>query len=117
MALKIRLRQHGRKNRPFYRLVVLDSKCRREGKYVECIGTYNPFEETDDKKIMLKPDRLEHWMSVGAILSDQVRSLSAKAAPAVLKKYREKALALQAKLTTKSRERRRKKAKVVAAKA
>ena len=45
MALKIRLRQQGRKNRPFYRLVLTDSRTPRDGKYVEALGWYNPIEK------------------------------------------------------------------------
>ena len=60
MALKIRLRQQGRNNRPFYRLVVANCRSPRDGKYVEALGWYNPFEQELDKSVSIKPDRIQY---------------------------------------------------------
>ena len=54
MALKIRLRQHGRSKRPFYRVIVTDSRNPRDGRYVECVGWYNPLEAEAEKNLSLK---------------------------------------------------------------
>lgn len=101
MALKIRLRQQGRTNRTFYRLVVTDSRSPRDGKYVEALGWYNPIEAVDDKKMSFKIDRIQHWLSVGAQLTDNVESLIRQAAPEVVKGQKEKELAHRAKVAAK----------------
>eukprot|EP00386_Alphamonas_edax_P013970 GDKI01043002.1.p1 GENE.GDKI01043002.1~~GDKI01043002.1.p1 ORF type:complete len:109 (+),score=2.58 GDKI01043002.1:111-437(+) len=97
MALKIRLRQQGRTNRAFYRLVVTDSRAPRGGKYVEALGWYNPIEATDDKKMSFKLDRIQHWLSVGAQFTDNVENLIRKTAPEIAQAKVEKELALRAK--------------------
>ncbi len=58
----------GAKKRPFYRVVVVDERKKRTGGYLELLGTYNPL--TEPKEIILKKDRIEHWVKQGAILSD-----------------------------------------------
>ncbi|MDP1880322.1 MAG: 30S ribosomal protein S16 [Parachlamydiaceae bacterium] len=108
MALKIRLRQQGRTNRPFYRLVVTDSRSPRDGKYLEALGWYNPIEAEDDKKISFKSDRIEHWLGLGAQLSESVESLVHRTSPQVISDLRAKKAAHQAKMATK---RKRKSAK------
>ena len=85
MALKIRLRQQGRKNRAFYRLVVTDTRSPRDGKYVEALGWYNPIEAEDDKKLAIKADRIQHWLNVGAQLTDNAENLIRKSAPHIIK--------------------------------
>jgi len=110
MAVKIRLRKQGRKNRPFYRIVVADSRSPRDGKYVECIGWYNPFESEMDKHLNVEEGRVAHWLENGAQMSENVESLLARGLPDLLKGHREKALAHRAKMTTVKREARRKKA-------
>ena len=97
MALKIRLRQQGRTNRTFYRLVVTDSRSPRDGKYVEALGWYNPIEAEDDKRLAIKTDRIQHWLSVGAQLTDNAASLIRKSAPEIIKGLTEKKLAQRAK--------------------
>ena len=62
--LKIRLTRTGRKKRPSYRIIVVDSKAKRDGKYKEKLGYYNPSE--DPKKIVVDKDRFKYWKSVGA---------------------------------------------------
>lgn len=85
MAVKIRLRMQGKKGRAFYRIIVADSRLPRDGKYIEKLGWYNPFDE--ENKIELNGERLSHWLSVGAVLSDKAQSLAKKAHPEVLKKF------------------------------
>lgn len=114
MALKIRLRKQGRHNRPFFRLVLADCRSPRDGKYVECLGWYNPFETDLEKSIKVDAERLQHWVNLGAEISENSETLIAKGAPHVLKAAKEKRLAAQAKITAKrraSRKRRAEKAK------
>jgi len=85
MALKIRLRQQGRTNRPFYRIVVADCRSPRDGKYLECLGWYNPFETELDKMLSVKSDRVQHWISVGAQFTDKTEALVVKVAPTIVK--------------------------------
>lgn len=101
MALKIRLRQQGRTNRAFYRLVVTDARSPRDGKYVESLGWYNPIEESDDKKLAFKADRIQHWLSVGAQLTETAESLIRKSAPEVIQGQIEKERAHRAKVAAK----------------
>lgn len=110
MALKIRLRQQGRTNRAFYRLVVTDARSPRDGKYIEALGWYNPIEDADDKKLAIKTDRIQHWLSVGAQLTDNAESLVRRVAPEVIQGKVEKELAHRAKAATK-RKTAKKKAK------
>ncbi|HUV78901.1 MAG TPA: 30S ribosomal protein S16 [Desulfobacterales bacterium] len=73
MSVKIRLARHGAKKRPFYRIVVADSESPRDGKYLENVGTYNPL--TDPAKVVLKQERIKHWIDQGAIPTDTVKNL------------------------------------------
>ena len=73
MAVAIRLSRGGAKKRPYYRIVVADSRASRDGKYLEQIGTYNPLLAKDDEnRVKLDEDRARHWLSVGAKPSDRV---------------------------------------------
>ena len=73
MSLKIRLARGGAKKRPFYRIVVADSRMPRDGRFIERVGTYNPMLPQDhDDRIKLDMDRIKHWLSVGARPSDRV---------------------------------------------
>lgn len=73
MALKIRLARGGAKKRPYYRIVVADSRMPRDGRYIERVGVYNPMLAKDDpKRVELVEDRIRHWISVGAQPSDRV---------------------------------------------
>ena len=76
MAVSIRLRREGALNRPYYKVVVADSRSPRDGKFIEIIGTYDP--KKTGHNSTLKMDRIEHWMSKGAQPSDTVRSLIKK---------------------------------------
>ena len=72
----IRLSRAGAKKRPFYHIVVTDSRRRRDGNYIESIGYYNPVARGQEIKLHLEVDKLNHWTSVGAQLSDRVMSLA-----------------------------------------
>ena len=76
MAVKIRLARHGAKKKPFYRIVVADSRYPREGRFLENVGTYNPM--VDPAQVTLKTDRIAYWMGQGAIPTDTVNSLLKK---------------------------------------
>lgn len=71
--VKIRLARFGRKKRPFYRIVVTDSRKRRDSGWIESIGYYNPMTEPSTVKMDL--DRLNYWLSVGAKMSERVEKL------------------------------------------
>src|SRR3954451_4114907 len=76
MAVSIRLRREGTKNRPYYKVVVADSRSPRDGKFIEIIGNYDPKKTGDNSKIDVA--RAEYWISKGAQPSDTVRSLLKK---------------------------------------
>jgi small subunit ribosomal protein S16 len=76
MAVSIRLRREGTKNRPYYKVVVADRRSPRDGKFIEIIGTYDP--KIPGRNSTLKIDRVEYWISKGAQPSDTVRSLIKK---------------------------------------
>ena len=73
MALKLRLARQGAKKRPFYRIVVADSRSPRDGRFIEILGTFNPLLPKDsDERVKLKEDRVQHWLGVGAKPTDRV---------------------------------------------
>src|ERR1044072_9707120 len=73
MALAIRLTRGGAKKRPYYRIVVADSRSPRDGRFIEKLGTYNPLVAKDSPEpVKLDADRISHWLSVGAQPSDRV---------------------------------------------
>jgi small subunit ribosomal protein S16 len=76
MAVSIRLRREGALNRPYYKVVVADSRSPREGKFIEIIGTYDP--KKPGHNSTLKLDRAEYWIARGAQPSDTVRNLIKK---------------------------------------
>lgn len=110
MALKIRLRKQGRTNRAFYRLVVADSRYPRDGKYLEALGWYNPVEAEADKQTFVKPDRLQHWLSMGAQLSDNVVALLKRIEPGIVRTQVQKEVAHRAKAAVKRKEKKQVKA-------
>lgn len=75
MALKIRLQRQGRIHLPSYRIVVAESTSRRDGKFVEKIGVYEPQAKGLSPKLTLKLDRADYWTSVGAKATDTVSHL------------------------------------------
>jgi small subunit ribosomal protein S16 len=74
--VKIRLRRMGRRNRPFYRVVVTDSRSPRDGKFIEVIGHYNPL--TDPATVTIDEEKALKWLRYGAQPTDTVRSLLRK---------------------------------------
>ena len=73
MAVKIRLARGGAKKRPYYRVVVADSRAPRDGKYIEKVGTHNPLLPKDhDDRIKLDVERIEYWLGQGAKPTDRV---------------------------------------------
>ncbi|HEY3265897.1 MAG TPA: 30S ribosomal protein S16 [Armatimonadota bacterium] len=73
MAVRIRLKRMGAAHRPYYRIIVADSKSPRDGRFIETIGTYNPL--TDPSTITVKEDRLAYWVSVGALPTDGAKDV------------------------------------------
>ena len=76
MAVSIRLRREGAKNRPYYRVVVTDSRSPRDGKFIEILGTYDPKQTGQNSSFSV--ERAVYWISKGARPSDTVRSLIKK---------------------------------------
>jgi small subunit ribosomal protein S16 len=73
MSLKLRLSRAGATKRPFYRIVVADSRYPRDGRFIEIVGTYNPvLPKGDDNRVVLKTERVQHWLGVGAQPTDRV---------------------------------------------
>ncbi len=79
MALKIRLQRHGASHRPFYRLVVAEAAARRDGRFVEVLGTYEPQAKRSAEEVKLKLDRVDYWKSVGAKPTETAASLIRRA--------------------------------------
>lgn len=75
MAVVIRMRRTGRRNRPCYRINVSDSRSPRDGRFLETLGLYDPVTVDAEKQITLNVERAKHWLSVGAQPSDTVRSI------------------------------------------
>ncbi len=73
MSLKIRLARGGAKKRPYYRIVIADSRSPRDGRFIERVGAYDPLLPKDhDDRIKLDEERIKHWLSVGATPTDRV---------------------------------------------
>lgn len=73
MAIKIRMSRAGAKNRPFFKIVVADSRSPRDGRFLEKLGTYDPLLEKDNpKRVVLDVERIKYWLSVGAKPSDRI---------------------------------------------
>ena len=80
MSLKIRMARGGRRNLPFYRIVVTDSRSPRDGNFIEKVGTYNPLLANDNaNRVVLNQDRIKYWLSQGAEPSERVAIFLAKA--------------------------------------
>ena len=77
--VKLRLKRFGRRNRPFYRICVMETRNPRDGKTIEEIGFYDPVEKDDAKALRVDEDRAMHWLGVGAQPSDTVKSLLRRA--------------------------------------
>ena len=77
MAVRIRLQRHGKKRRPFYRLVAVDSRSQRDGRFIERIGHYDPM--TDPANIVIDAEKALKWLRTGAQPSDTAKDLMSKA--------------------------------------
>ena len=91
MSTRIRLSRGGRKGQPFYRMMVCDSRSKRDGKFIEKVGTYNPLLSNEDsKKIIINQERVKYWLSVGAIPSDKVARILSDSGIKEADKYKPK---------------------------
>jgi len=73
MSLKIRLARGGAKKRPYYSIVVADSRSPRDGRFIEKLGTYNPMlDGSHSDRVTLKAERIQHWLGVGALPTDRI---------------------------------------------
>lgn len=106
MAVKIRLRQQGRTNRQTYRLVACDIRVKRDGKYLENLGWYDPFKAENNAHV--EEDRTLFWLDQGAEMSHHAKKLIARIAPAVMQKWNEKTEAKKVKVAAKKRASRKK---------
>ena len=75
MAVAIRLARGGSKKRPYYRIVVADSRSARDGRNIERLGFYNPVATGGEKRVELNTERVKHWVGLGAQMSDKVADL------------------------------------------
>jgi small subunit ribosomal protein S16 len=75
VMVTIRLARHGAKKRPFYQVVVTDSRNARNGRFIERVGFFNPIAGEKDEASRLDLDRIEHWVGLGATVSDRVATL------------------------------------------
>ena len=80
MAVRIRLTRFGRKKKPFYRIIVADSESKRDGKFLDIVGTYDPLQ--DPAAIKIDNQKLENWLGKGALPTTTVKSLIRKASVA-----------------------------------
>ena len=78
MAVSIRMKQMGRKHRPFYRIVAIDKRRARDGRTIEELGTYDPMIRDTDSRAKFNPERVKYWLSVGAKPSESVAILIKK---------------------------------------
>ncbi len=85
MAVKLRLKKMGAKQRPFYRIVAADSRFPRDGRFLEIVGTYNPI--TVPAEIKVDEEKALYWLNNGAMPTDTVRNILSKAG--IMKKYAE----------------------------
>jgi small subunit ribosomal protein S16 len=82
MAVRIRLTRLGRKKKPFYRIIVADAECKRDGKFLDVVGTYDPLK--NPAAIIIDNDKLQEWLGRGALPTTTVKSLIKKAASAAV---------------------------------
>ncbi len=76
--VKIRLKRMGRRGRAFFRICAFDAREERDGRSIEQLGTYDPMEKEESKKVILKRERIEYWLSVGAQPTETVASILKK---------------------------------------
>ena len=78
MAVRIRMKKLGRKHRPFFRICAMDIRVPRDGRVLEELGTYDPMVPETDARAILKGERIQYWLGVGALPSDKVKILIKK---------------------------------------
>ena len=90
MGLKIRLARAGAKKRPYYHIVVADSRSPRDGRFLEKVGSYNPMLPAEhEDRVRLQGERIQHWVSQGAIATARVARFLGHAGLAKMPVYRE----------------------------
>jgi small subunit ribosomal protein S16 len=90
MGLKIRLARAGAKKRPYYHIVVADSRSPRDGRFIEKVGSYNPMLPVEhDERVILSGERIVHWLGEGALATDRVARFLGKAGLAPMPAYNE----------------------------
>jgi small subunit ribosomal protein S16 len=90
MGLKIRLARAGAKKRPYYHIVVADSRSPRDGRFIEKLGSYNPMLPAEHiDRVHLQPDRITHWVSQGALPTERVARFLGHAGLAPMPKWNE----------------------------
>ena len=90
MGLKIRLARAGAKKRPYYHIVVADSRSPRDGRFIEKLGSYNPMLPSEHAdRVRLKDERVQHWIGHGAVATDRVAKFLGKAGLAPMPVFRE----------------------------
>lgn len=87
MTVKLRLTRRGRKNAPYYRLVVADSRFARDGRFIDSLGVYHPLTKDLATQLKIDEDKALKWLNDGAIPSDTVRSLLRR--KGIMKKFHE----------------------------
>ncbi len=93
MSLKIRLARAGAKKRPYYHIVVADSRSPRDGRFIEKLGSYNPMLPAEhDDRVRLQGERIQHWMSQGALPTERVAKFLGRAGLAPMPAIREQPL-------------------------
>ena len=118
MALRIRLSRGGAKKRPFYRIVIADSRSPRDGRFIERVGVYNPMLAKDSPdRVQLNEERIKHWMSHGAMPSERVAKFLGSAEIIPMPKYRDQTKQHMPKAKAQERLKEAEEAKVAAAEA
>jgi small subunit ribosomal protein S16 len=116
--IRIRMARAGTKNKPFFHLVVADVRSPRDGSFIEKVGTYNPkLPREDANRVTLKDERIKHWLSKGAQVSDRVAIFIGKAGIAPMPERKNNALksAPKAKMKERAKARAEKAAKIAEA--
>lgn len=87
--VRIRMQRTGRRNRPFYRISVVDQRSRRDGRFIEQIGWYDPIASDPTKQLVYDEERAKYWLAVGAQPSDTVRDFFARKSLGNMKAWEE----------------------------
>jgi small subunit ribosomal protein S16 len=78
VAVRIRMKRHGRRHQPFFRICAMDSRAPRDGRVIEELGHYDPMVKETDARVVLKADRVDYWLGVGALPTEKVAVLIKK---------------------------------------